>query len=184
MDRKKTLISLCIIHLCAFLLCLICIKYFQIGSAPESNQEIASSITVLPAPDEELAVAADTAESEPESMIETESSTETVEEAESEEFTEAETAEEIAEEIAEETVEETTEEVTQEMVNNNSYPFAYYGNKRLNIRIAPSMDAEIIGKIPSGNSGMVINEENEEWVQVIYGDITGYCSRRCIVPLE
>ena len=180
MDRKKTLISLCIIHLCAFLLCLICIKYFQIGSAPESNQEIASSITVLPAPDEELAVAADTAESEPESMIETESSTETVEEAESEEFTEAETTEEIAEE----TVEETTEEVTQEMVNNNSYPFAYYGNKRLNIRIAPSMDAEIIGKIPSGNSGMVINEENEEWVQVIYGDITGYCSRRCIVPLE
>ena len=180
MDRKKTLISLCIIHLCAFLLCLICIKYFQIGSAPESNQEIASSITVLPAPDEELAVAADTAESEPESMIETESSTETVEEAESEEFTEAETTEEIAEE----TVEETTEEVTQEVVNNNSYPFAYYGNKRLNIRIAPSMDAEIIGKIPSGNSGMVINEENEEWVQVIYGDITGYCSRRCIVPLE
>lgn len=180
MDRKKTLISLCIIHLCAFLLCLICIKYFQIGSAPESNQEIASSITVLPAPDEELAVAADTAESEPESMIETESSTETVEEAESEEFTEAETTEEIAEE----TVEETTEEVTQEVVNNNSYPFAYYGDKRLNIRIAPSMDAEIIGKIPSGNSGMVINEENEEWVQVIYGDITGYCSRRCIVPLE
>lgn len=180
MDRKKTLISLCIIHLCAFLLCLICIKYFQIGSAPESNQEIASSITVLPAPDEELAVAADTAESEPESMIETESSTETVEEAESEEFTEAETTEEITEE----TVEETTEEVIQEVVNNNSYPFAYYGNKRLNIRIAPSMDAEIIGKIPSGNSGMVINEENEEWVQVIYGDITGYCSRRCIVPLE
>lgn len=180
MDRKKTLISLCIIHLCAFLLCLICIKYFQIGSAPESNQEIVSSITVLPAPDEELAVAADTAESEPESIIETESSTETVEEAESEEFTEAETTEEIAEE----TVEETTEEVTQEVVNNNSYPFAYYGNKRLNIRIAPSMDAEIIGKIPSGNSGMVINEENEEWVQVIYGDITGYCSRRCIVPLE
>lgn len=180
MDRKKTLISLCIIHLCAFLLCLICIKYFQIGSAPESNQEIASSITVLPAPDEELAVAADTAESEPESIIETESSTETVEEAESEEFTEAETTEEITEE----TVEETTEEVIQEVVNNNSYPFAYYGNKRLNIRIAPSMDAEIIGKIPSGNSGMVINEENEEWVQVIYGDITGYCSRRCIVPLE
>lgn len=180
MDRKKTLISLCIIHLCAFLLCLICIKYFQIGSAPESNQEIASSITVLPAPDEELAVAADTAESEPESIIETESSTETVEEAESEEFTEAETTEEITEE----TVEETTEEVTQEVVNNNSYPFAYYGDKRLNIRIAPSMDAEIIGKIPSGNSGMVINEENEEWVQVIYGDITGYCSRRCIVPLE
>lgn len=176
MDRKKTLISLCIIHLCAFLLCLICIKYFQIGSAPESNQEIVSSITVLPAPDEELAVAADTAESEPESIIETESSTETVEEVESEEFTEAETAEE--------TVEETTEEVIQEVVNNNSYPFAYYGNKRLNIRIAPSMDAEIIGKIPSGNSGMVINEENEEWVQVIYGDITGYCSRRCIVPLE
>lgn len=176
MDRKKTLISLCIIHLCAFLLCLICIKYFQIGSAPESNQEIVSSITVLPAPDEESAVAADTAESEPESIIETESSTETVEEVESEEFTEA--------EIAEETVEETTEEVIQEVVNNNSYPFAYYGNKRLNIRIAPSMDAEIIGKIPSGNSGMVINEENEEWVQVIYGDITGYCSRRCIVPLE
>lgn len=176
MDRKKTLISLCIIHLCAFLLCLICIKYFQIGSAPESNQEIVSSITVLPAPDEESAVAADTAESEPESIIETESSTETVEEVESEEFTEAETAEE--------TVEETTEEVIQEVVNNNSYPFAYYGNKRLNIRIAPSMDAEIIGKIPSGNSGMVINEENEEWVQVIYGDITGYCSRRCIVPLE
>lgn len=180
MDRKKTLISLCIIHLCAFLLCLICIKYFQIGSAPESNQEIVSSITVLPAPDEELAVAADTAESEPESIIETESSTETVEEAESEEFTEAETTEEITEE----TVEETTEEVIQEVANNNSYPFAYYGNKRLNIRIAPSMDAEIIGKIPSGNSGMVINEENEEWVQVIYGDITGYCSRRCIVPLE
>ena len=176
MDRKKTLISLCIIHLCAFLLCLICIKYFQIGSAPESNQEIVSSITVLPAPDEESAVAADTAESEPESIIETESSTETVEEVESEEFTEAETTEE--------TVEETTEEVIQEVVNNNSYPFAYYGNKRLNIRIAPSMDAEIIGKIPSGNSGMVINEENEEWVQVIYGDITGYCSRRCIVPLE
>lgn len=176
MDRKKTLISLCIIHLCAFLLCLICIKYFQIGFAPESNQEIVSSITVLPAPDEESAVAADTAESEPESIIETESSTETVEEVESEEFTEAETAEE--------TVEETTEEVIQEVVNNNSYPFAYYGNKRLNIRIAPSMDAEIIGKIPSGNSGMVINEENEEWVQVIYGDITGYCSRRCIVPLE
>lgn len=180
MDRKKTLISLCIIHLCAFLLCLICIKYFQIGPAPESNQEIVSSITVLPAPDEELAVAADTAESEPESMIETESSTETVEEVESEEFTEAETTEEIAEE----TVEETTEEATQEVVNNNSYPFAYYGDKRLNIRIAPSMDAEIIGKIPSGNSGMVINEENEEWVQVIYGDITGYCSRRCIVPSE
>lgn len=180
MDRKKTLISLCIIHLCAFLLCLICIKYFQIGSAPESNQEIVSSITVLPAPDEESAVAADTAESEPESIIETESSTETVEEVESEEFTEAETTEEITEE----TVEETTEEVIQEVANNNSYPFAYYGNKRLNIRIAPSMDAEIIGKIPSGNSGMVINEENEEWVQVIYGDITGYCSRRCIVPLE
>ena len=157
MDRKKTLISLCIIHLCAFLLCLICIKYFQIGSAPESNQEIVSSITVLPAPDEESAVAADTAESEPESIIETESSTETVEEVESEEFTEAETAEEIAEE----TVEETTEEVIQEVANNTSYPFAYYGNKRLNIRIAPSMDAEIIGKIPSGNSGMVINEENE-----------------------
>ena len=180
MDRKKSLISLCIIHLCAFLLCLICIKYFQIGSAPESNQEIVSSITVLPAPDEESAVAADTAESEPESIIETESSTETVEEVESEEFTEAETAEEIAEE----TVEETTEEVIQEVVNNNSYPFAYYGDKRLNIRIAPSMDAEIIGKISSGNSGMVIKEENEEWVQVIYGDITGYCSRRCIVPLE
>ena len=180
MDRKKTLFSLCIIHLCAFLLCLICIKYFQIGSAPESNQEIVSSITVLPAPDEESAVAADTAESEPESIIETESSTETVEEVESEEFTEAETAEEIAEE----TVEETTEEVIQEVVNNNSYPFAYYGDKRLNIRIAPSMDAEIIGKISSGNSGMVIKEENEEWVQVIYGEITGYCSRRCIVPLE
>lgn len=59
-----------------------------------------------------------------------------------------------------------------------SYSFRYLGTYlNLNIRSAPSLDGEIIGKVPPGRSGSVIELTNDGWALIDYQGIIGYCSR-------
>ena len=59
-----------------------------------------------------------------------------------------------------------------------SYSFRYTGTYlNLNIRSAPSLNDTIIGKIPPGQGGSVIELTNDKWALIDYQGTIGYCSR-------
>lgn len=155
MSKKSTLILLSILHLCILGICILTIynnKHSGVTVAHVSSDTKAVITQDLP----------DTI-AEPETVIET-----------------AQTAEfetEIQTEIQAETKSE-LESAGPEPETAPLYSFRFIGTqKNLNIRNAPSTDAKIIGKIPIGGCGSVLELTNESWILAEYNDIIGYCSR-------
>lgn len=56
------------------------------------------------------------------------------------------------------------------------FDFQFSGQSRLNIRDNPSMDGQIIGKIPKNKIGTVTAIYDDKWVMVSFEGIEGYCS--------
>jgi len=159
MSKKSTLILLSILHLCILGICILTIynnKHSGVTVAHVSSDTKAVITQDLP----------DTI-AEPETVIET---------AQTAEF-ETEIQTEIQAEIQTETKSE-LESAGPEPETAPLYSFRFIGTqKNLNIRNAPSTDAKIIGKIPIGGCGSVLELTNESWILAEYNDIIGYCSR-------
>lgn len=156
MSKKSTLILLSILHLCILGICILTIysnKHSGVTVAHVSSDTKAVITQDLP----------DTI-AEPETVIET-----------------AQTAEietEIHTEIQAEIQTEIQTETESELESAPLYSFRFIGTqKNLNIRNAPSTDAKIIGKVPVGGCGSVLELTNESWILAQYNDIVGYCSR-------
>lgn len=159
MSKKSTLILLSILHLCILGICILTIynnKHSGVTVAHVSSDTKAVITQDLP----------DTI-AEPETVIET---------AQTAEF-ETEIQTEIQAEIQTETESE-LESAGLEPETAPLYSFRFIGTqKNLNIRNAPSTDAKIIGKVPIGGCGSVLELTNESWILAQYNDIVGYCSR-------
>ncbi|GEN87358.1 SH3 domain-containing protein [Oceanobacillus sojae] len=55
----------------------------------------------------------------------------------------------------------------------------------LNIRSGPSADSEVVATLVTGDIVQVIGEEDEyEWVEVTYQDVTGYANAGYLEPAE
>lgn len=154
MSKKSTLILLSILHLCILGICILTIynnKHSGVTVAHVSSDTKAVITQDLP----------DTI-AEPETVIETAQTAEI----------ETEIQTEIQAEIQTETESES------ELESAPLYSFRFIGTqKNLNIRNAPSTDAKIIGKVPVGGCGSVLELTNESWILAQYNDIVGYCSR-------
>jgi uncharacterized protein YgiM (DUF1202 family) len=163
MNKKFVLVLLSVLHICILALAVIVIY---------SSTDISGKDSYAAAEKEEIKQT----EIEITETEETEEETE-IEETEIEE-TEIEESESVPEsEIETETVMETqtTEEETE--TETVLYTFVYSnGTRNLNIRKGPSIEYEIIGKIPKNGVGSVIEFENDNWALVEYNGIKGYCS--------
>lgn len=159
MSKKSTLILLSILHLCILGICILTIynnKHSGVTVAHVSSDTKAVITQDLP----------DTI-AEPETVIETAQTAEI----------ETEIQTEIQAEIQTETESE-LESAGLEPETAPLYSFRFIGTqKNLNIRNAPSTDAKIIGKVPVGGCGSVLELTNESWILAQYNDIVGYCSR-------
>lgn len=163
MNKKSTQILLSILHICILGICVLTI-YSNRNSASEAMvAHVSSDTRVIDSQPEPEADTASGTEAEPAADTNTvpeppATDTDIIPEAstEPEQGTEADTGEETI----------------------PSYSFRYIGTYlNLNIRSTPSLDGEIIGKVPPGRSGSVIELTNDGWALIDYQDIIGYCSR-------
>ncbi len=160
MDKKSTLILFSILHLCILGICILTIY---------NNKH--SGVTVAH-------VSSDTktafTQTNSDAIVMPETNLETSEEAESE--TEANTESETQTQSQTEITPETEPAETPQ--SDIQYSFHFTGtSKNLNIRNAPSINAKIIGKVPVGGSGNVLELTNENWILAEYNGIVGFCSR-------
>lgn len=78
------------------------------------------------------------------------------------------------EESTEETeVTEKVEEVEQKKVSKYDGKFLANASEYLNVRVKPSTDAEIIGKLYNGNGGTII-KQGKDWSKIKSGKVEGY----------
>lgn len=152
MNKKSTLILISILHICILGICILTVYSKRNSDITVAHVSSDIRISTPSAPEEELT---ETFETETETSAESE--TETVVQTEPE--TETETASETV-----------------------LYTFRYTGTHlNLNIRSAPSLNASIIGKIPVGGGGDVLELTNDKWALVKYNALTGYCSTEYLV---
>lgn len=171
MDKKSTLILLSILHICILGVCILTIYNNKHSGVTVAHVSFDTKTAVTPK---------ETAK-EPETEAGTEepgTDTGMAEEPEAEAGTVEETVEEPE---TEEKPEAETPEKIDEPESAVRYSFRYTGTRnKLNMRSAPSMDAEIIGKVPVGGSGSVLELTDEEWIRAEYDGVVGYCSRKWI----
>lgn len=168
MNKKSTLVLLSILHICILGICILTIY---------SNKH--SGVTVAHiSSDTKTTVSLN----EPQTMVHTETAagteteTEMKLEIETASMTEAGLTTET--EAAPETETKTETEVQSQPESEVLCTFHFIGtHKNLNIRSSPSSQAKIIGKIPVGGSGNVLELTNEYWALIEYRGVTGYCSR-------
>ncbi|MDE6517619.1 MAG: SH3 domain-containing protein [Acetatifactor sp.] len=171
MNKKSTLILLSILHICILGICVLTIY---------SNKNSASDVMVAHVSSDTKVI-----DSQAEPEAEATAEPETVTEPEPEPITEPEPeAEALAEPEAEteSIAEPETEAITEpESEVSPLYSFHYVGtHSNLNIRSTPSTSGTIIGKVPVGGDGSVIELTNDAWALIDYQGIIGYCSRNCI----
>ncbi len=170
MKKKTILILLSLLHICVF--CIGILIIFQHRETKHMDISLSSDATVR------------ITDTEPETVIEVSPLAESEPE---ETFVEQTFVEEPLIEkpsIEESSIEESSAELSEETL---SYTFQYVRGKRnLNIRNAPSMQARIIGKIPPGQGGRVLEFANDDWALIEYRGTTGYSSRHWmkLTPLE
>lgn len=153
MKRKTALTLLSILHICIFLIGMISFYY-------HSQETVVTAM-----PDTTISLA------EPETLIEVETKTnpEIESTSEIESMTEPECMIEPETEIESEHTEAAEEKVL--------YTFVYSeGTRNLNIRKGPSLNDEIIGKIPRNGKGDILEFVNDEWALVKYNETIGYCN--------
>lgn len=165
MNKKSTLVLFTILHICILGVCILTIYNSRHSGVTVAHVSSETKTAVTP--------------TEPETAAEPEASTETAPEPETETETEIKTETESKSET--ETAPETVPPVTPSSDTTALYSFHFIGtHKNLNIRNAPSTKAKIIGKIPIGGSGKVLELTNEHWALIEYNGIVGYSSRHWI----
>lgn len=179
MNKKSSLILLSILHICVLGICVLTI-YANRDRASEVMVAHVSSDTEFIAPQTEAS-----AETDPGAGEDAEPGTET----DPDKGTDAGTASEADSVTGTETdpgagsdpeTEPAPDADAGEDGEENSplYSFHYTGKKaNLNIRSAPSLEEMIIGKIPVGGNGSILELTNDKWALVEYQGIVGYCSR-------
>lgn len=174
MDKKSTRILLSILHICILGVCILTIYSNKHSGATVAHVSFDTQTAVTPKETvKDKETEADAAKAE-EPAGEEKTDTEPREEAEPETAPEAEAPAETAGEAEEAEDEEIPEDTA-------LYSFRFTGKRnKLNIRSAPSMDAEIIAKVPVGGSGSVLELTDENWVRIEYDGTVGYCSRSLI----
>lgn len=172
MKKKTILILLSLLHICVF--CIGILIIFQHRETRHIDISLSSDATVR------------ITDTEPETVIEV---SEPAESLVVEPFTETSSVEEpLTEEspVEESLVEESL--IEESLIEESpSYTFQYVRGKRnLNIRNAPSMQARIIGKIPPGQGGRVLEFADDDWALIEYHGTTGYSSLHWmeLTPLE
>lgn len=170
MSKKSTLILLSILHICILGICVLTIY---------SNRSRTSEVMIAHVSSETKSMDSQTepaAEMEPGAG--TEPVTESIQEPETEPDTGAEAETEPGTEAIQEPETENSPETSTEAEDSPLYSFHYIGQRAsLNIRSAPSTNDTIIGKVPRGGDGSVLELTNDEWVLIDYQGIVGYCSR-------
>lgn len=154
MNKKSTQILLSILHICILGICVLTIYSSKNRASEVMVAHVSSDTRVI--------------DSRPEPEADTAAETKTETDANSE--TEPKTA----------TDTNTTPEPSAEPETEStpSYSFCYIGtNLNLNIRSAPSLNDAVIGKIPPGQGGSVIELTNDKWALIDYQGTIGYCSR-------
>lgn len=167
MDKKSTRILLSILHICILGVCILTIYNNKHSGVTVANVSFDTKTAVTPR----------------ETVLEPETSEEPEEETKPEGEVPAEEVKPESEVSAEEPEIEmpAAEEEQPEAEDAPRYSFRYIGKRsKLNMRSAPSMDAEIIGKVPVGGGGSVLELTDEEWVRAEYNGSVGYCSRAWI----
>lgn len=164
MSKKSTLILLSILHICILGICILTI-YANKNRTSEAMIARISSDTKI-------------ADSQTEPAVETNPVTETEPSAEVEPETKPDAEPEPEPEVIPEPEPETSPETDPEPELSPVYSFHYIGQRaNLNIRSAPSLDDTIIGKVPCGGDGSVLELTNDEWALIEYQGIIGYCNR-------
>jgi hypothetical protein len=153
-NKKLVLILLSIAHICFFVIFLI--WYFTTTRVIVYDEATASNVSEETVEYSEVETQVQT-ELETETQIETETETETQTETETE--TETETQVETQE--------------SQPFVGNFTVVTENY---KLNIRQEPTVNSAIVGKMPKGTTGKVIEIVNDDWALIEYDDMQGYCS--------
>ena len=154
MDKKSTLILITILHICILGICILTLysrmnEETVVAHVPSNSKDSA--------PETEAETSADI-EVETETSVEINTEANTEISAETEAVTESETAAETSAEAV-------------------LYTFHYKGtHSSLNMRKSPDMGAAVIGSIPKGGNGDVLELTNDKWALVRYKDKTGYCS--------
>ena len=162
MKKKTALILLSILHICVFCIGILII-FRSIGT--EHTDTALSPYADIQLVDND---------SDIETLIELSSESETQTESEPETQTETQ-AESQVETLSETQIQ--TQIETQTDIKQPSYTFQFTGKrKNLNIRKGPSVNYEIIGKIPPLKSGRVLELTNKNWALIEYNGITGYSS--------
>ncbi|MDE7029900.1 MAG: SH3 domain-containing protein [Lachnospiraceae bacterium] len=157
MSKKSTLFLLSILHICILGICILTIYNNRHSGITIAHVSSDTRTTVTQLEPDTI--------TEPPLKDESAQQIETVPDTQ-EEATETET----------ETITQTETETTPE--TEPGYSFRFTGKyKNLNIRDAPSTNARIIGKIPVGGCGSVLELTNEKWMLAEYDGIVGYCSR-------
>lgn len=159
MNKKSTQILLSILHLCLLGICVLTIYSGRNGASEAMIAHVSSETRIVSEPETGTAAAP---------------------EAESETATEANTAPEPETEIpaAPDAGADREPDAEAEAEDSPSFSFHYTGtHANLNIRSAPSLNDPIIGKIPPGRGGSVMELTNDEWALIDYQGTVGYCSR-------
>lgn len=173
MNKKSTLILLSILHICILGVCILTIYNNKHSGVTVAHVSFDTGTAVTPKGPVEETKPAEETEPKPDTV--------TTEEREPAKETEQDivTAEEPEPEVEPEP--EPPAETVQEPEDAALYSFRFTGKRsRLNVRSAPSMDAEIIAKVPVGGSGSVLELTDENWAQIEYDGTVGYCSRSWI----
>lgn len=168
MDKKSTRILLSILHICILGVCILTIYSNRHSGVTVAHVSFDTETAVTPKE------TVRDKETETDAAKEAEPAEEEKGDAEPEAASEAETPAEAAGEVEEAEDAGTPKETV-------LYSFRFTGKRnKLNIRSAPSMDAEIVAKVPVGEGGSVLELTDENWVQIEYDGTVGYCSRSWI----
>lgn len=174
MDKKSTRILLSILHICILGVCILTIYSNRHSGTTVAHVSFDTETAVTPKETVKGIETETDAAKEAEPADEEKGDAEPGEEAETETAPEAGTPAEAAGEAEEAEDAGTPAETVQ-------YSFRFTGKRnKLNIRNAPSMDAEIVAKVPVGGGGSVLELTDENWVQIEYDGTVGYCSRSWI----
>ena len=164
MSKKSNLILLSILHICILGICVLTIYANKNRTSEAMIARVSSDTKVVDSQTEPAVETNPVVEPEPSTEVEPETEPAAEPEPDTESIPEPEP--------------EITPEPDAEPEPSPVYSFHYIGQRaNLNIRSAPSLDDTIIGKVPCGGDGSVLELTNDEWALIEYQGIIGYCNR-------
>lgn len=169
MSKKSTLILLSILHICILGICVLTIYVNKNRTSEAMIARVSSDTKVMDSETEPAIETNPVVNTEPSAEVEPEPEPVTEPEPDAETIPEP----------------EITPEPDAEPELSPVYSFHYIGTRaNLNIRSAPSTNDTIIGKVPCGGDGSVLELTNDEWALIEYQGIVGYCNRNFLELTE